>query len=361
MTLDVAKNCAEDLVTCGALILSLEFLRRLSHVLYGLYTFTCNASENYVWLRGRSFPAKLQNYFEAKISPWFDLKFVCLWLVVLTGTLYTKERSTSITIFPSFLVLGCVYIILHDKLILSQSFVDQELTNGTNHIGPGLAVAWFSYIENTLQDKKGLDKKSLQQYKVKQCIGSGLGISEAYKTGYFITDKPIILCPDLPSYIEEYEGYLEHDSGKWCMALTPGIVKIDQMKRKENGERQWLQLMAENMSYKYEVSGDARSCEFCVVRWEDIRSSPHPRLKYFRVIDNRPLDSMRKWYHNQKPYVTMEELKNQYELFVETLRTKLSEDENLKDKCYLLPFSGILSKELIPFEEYVRRCEKLPI
>ena len=69
---------------------------------------------------------------------------------------------------------------------------------------------------------------------------------------------------------------------------------------------------------------------------------------------------MRKWYYNQKHGATLEELREQYELFVETLKAKLCEQECFKDKYYLLKFSGILSDELISFEKHVRRCEKLP-
>ena len=57
---------------------------------------------------------------------------------------------------------------------------------------------------------------------------------------------------------------------------------------------------------------------------------------------------------------TMEELKNQCDLFLETLRVKLNEDERLRNKFYILPFSGILSEELIDFEKLVRANEKMP-
>ena len=359
---ETTNNLIGNLVMCASLLLSSEFLRRCYRMCVELIsTFKQGSCENNFALNGKSLPAKLQKYFETLVTPWFDLKFVCLWLAVLAVTLFTQEKYLSITLFLPFLTFVLAYIIVHDKLMLNPSFIDNELTDGTNHIGPGLAVAWFSFIENVILDKNKRDMESLKKYKEEQSIGSGRGISEAYKSGYFITDRPIILCPDLASYIEKYENSLEKESGKWCMALTNGIIKIDQMERKRDGEREWLFSVTKNMSYQYEVSGTTRDCEFQVVRWEDNRLSPGITNKYFRVIDNRPLDSMRKWYHDQKDRsVTIEELKNQYELFVETLNTMLNKHKCLKEKFYLLPFSGILSKKLITFEEHIQRCEKMP-
>ena len=70
---------------------------------------------------------------------------------------------------------------------------------------------------------------------------------------------------------------------------------------------------------------------------------------------------MRKWYHDQKDHgVTLQELKIQFDLFMETLKKMLNEDERLRNKFYILDFSGPLSEELIDFEMVVRRNEKIP-
>lgn len=340
-----------------SLLLTAEFVRRCLRMIQDVISTYKKGSLSSV-LNGKSFPAKLQIYLEKIITPWFDLKFVCTWLIVLAIAIIKQEKNLSVSVLPPIILFLLTYVLSHDKLILNASFVENELTDGTNHIGPGLAVAWYSFIENALLKD---DSESLTDYKQKQSIGSGRGISEAYPNGYFITDRPVILCPDLMSYIDKYEKPLESESGKWCMALTSGIVKIDQMQRKRNGEREWLFSMAESMYYPYEVSGTTRYCEFRVVRWKDNRPSNTITNKYFRVIDNRPLDSMRKWYHDQKGHgVSLEELNNQYELFVETLRTMLNSDDRLKDKFYILSFSGILSHELIAFEKQVRNNEKIP-
>ena len=66
---------------------------------------------------------------------------------------------------------------------------------------------------------------------------------------------------------------------------------------------------------------------------------------------------MRMLYHDQSFFVSPEELKNQYELFVDTLRSLLYKDELLKDKFYLLSFTGILSHELIELEKEIQRNE----
>ena len=366
MTMDeTSSNVVGNLAMCASLLLSSEFLRRCYRMCVEMCsTLNLGSGANNFAVRGQSFPSKLQKYFEELVTPWFDLKFVFTWLAVLTATLFTQEKYLSVALFPPFLAFVLAYTVIHDRLLLSPSFIEKELTDGTNHIGPGLAVAWFSFIENVLLDVHKKEEQMLKKYKEEQSIGSGRGISEAFKSGYFITDRPIILCPDLASYIERYEKSLEKESGKWCMALTNGIIKIDQMERKKEGEREWLFSVTKNMSYEYEVSGTKRDCEFRVVRWEDNRDnrfSPGITNKYFRVIDNRPLDSMRKWYHDQKDRgLTIGELKNQYELFVETLNTMLNKQESLKDKFYLLPFSGILSKKLITLEEYIQKCEKMP-
>ena len=57
--------------------------------------------------------------------------------------------------------------------------------------------------------------------------------------------------------------------------------------------------------------------------------------------------------------VTLDDLRTQCDLFVETLRNKLNEDKNLT-KPYILQFSGLLSQELIDFEIAVRKNERIP-
>ena len=352
-----------NLIVFASLILTAEFVRRLGRITSEIICIITNGHFNNSFaLNEKSLPAKLQFYYETTITPWFDLRFVGMWIILLTVGLIREENNLSLKIVPPFLFFITAYIVAHDKLMLNASFIDNKLIDGTNHIGPGLAVAWFSFIENALLDKDKKDEESLKAYKEEQSIGSGRGISEAYRNGCFITDRPIILCPDLASYINNYEKYLEAESGKWCLALTNGIVKIDQMQRKRIGERDWLTTVSKNMYYPYEVSGTTRYCEFRVVLWKDARPSHKIAYKYFRVIDNRPLDSMRKWYHDQKGHgVSLGELKNQYELFVETLRNMLNKDERLRDKFYLLSFSGILSHELIAFEKLVETTEKMDL
>ena len=328
-----ANDLAENLVMCSALLLTSEFLRRIFRMCIGLMSaFDKRKWDNDTASNQKSLPATIQSYFETLVAPWFDFKFVCLWLTLLAITLLTQEKRLSFALLLPFLTVVLLYIIAHDTLMLNRSFVDNELMDGTNHIGPGLAVAWFSFIENVILDKDEGCAESLKKYKEEQSIGSGLGNSEAYRVGHFITNRPIILCPDLPSYIEKYEKSLEKESGKWCTSFAKGIVKIDQMERKRNGEREWLFSMPQCISWKYEVSGTIRDAELQVVRWEDNRFSPGITNKYLCVIDNRPLDSMRKWYHDQKDRgVTLEDLRNQYELFVETLSTLLHKEERLKE------------------------------
>ena len=75
---------------------------------------------------------------------------------------------------------------------------------------------------------------------------------------------------------------------------------------------------------------------------------------------------MKNWYRDQKDYsdhqkiMTIEEFKNQCDFFLETLRSKLNADERLRNKFYILPFSGILSQELIDFEKLVLANECIP-
>ena len=191
-----------DMAGCLAVFLSLlltaEFVRRCVRMIKDLISTYKNGScIHSSVLNGQSFPAKLQIYLEKIISPWFDLKFVCTWLIVLAFALIKEEKYFSVSVLPPIIPFILTYVLLHDKLILNPSFIENELTDGTNHIGPGLAVAWYSFIENALLKD---DSVSLRDYKQKQSIGSGRGISEAYPNGYFITDRPIILCPDLMSY-----------------------------------------------------------------------------------------------------------------------------------------------------------------
>ena len=354
-----ASDMVEIFARCASFLLTAEFFRRCVRMSQEI--FICNSYHNNFALNGKSLPAILQTYFEKIITPWFDVKFVCVWLIFLAITLIRQENQFLLTMLPPFILFTSAYIFTHDRLLLNPSFIDNQLTDGTNHIGPGLAIAWFSFLENTLIDKDNKGFEALKQYKKEQSIGSGRAISEAFTNGYFITDRPIILFPDLAAYIEKYEKLLEAESGKWCMTFLNGIVMVDKMQREAKGEREWLNMMAEPVSYKYEVSGTTRDNECRVVRWEDNRPSNKITNKYFRVLDNRPLDSMRKWYHDQKGQsVTLKELKNQYDLFVKTLTTLLNKDERLKDKFYLLSFSGILSQELIAFENRIRNCEKKP-
>ena len=350
----------------ASLILTAEFFRRLLQFLKEMYQgFKTNSSNNSSTSNDLTLPKQLELHLK-KISLWLDSKFVMIWLMALAFTIVIEKEKPSFAIIVPF-ILPCVifislYIFSHDTLMLSSAFIDNELTDGTNNIGPGLAVAWVSFIENTLLDEDGKDAKGVKEYKERQDIGSSQGVSEEYKTGYFITDRPVILLPDIVSYIQNYEPFLEAESGKWCCMLTKGIVEIDKMLRLRKGEREMICTLAQAMSYSYEVSGTKRSAEFNVVRWKDFRSSPNlPTLKYFRTIDNRPLDSMRKWYHDQKDHgVTLQELKIQFDLFMETLKKMLNEDERLRNKFYILDFSGPLSEELIDFEMVVRRNEKIP-
>ena len=346
-----------------SLILTAEFIRRCWHVVHETYkSCKTNSFNHRTSTNDTSLPRRLQSWVDNTFNSWIDRKFVFIWLVVLAVTIWRYGLPNILPIALPYFLFVCMYVLLHDALMLSPSFIDKELTDGTNHIGPGLAVAWVSFIENVLLDKYQKDADCVKEYKNSQSIGSGQGVSEIYTTGHFITDRPVILFPDLASYIQNYEELLEAKSGKWCSALTTGIVEIDQMQRKKKGERELLFSVPQNMSYSYEVSGTTRYCEFRVIRWQDHRPSPNsPTMKYLRVIDNRPLDSIRKWYHDQKDHgVTIEELKNQCDIFLETLRTKLNEDERLRNKSYILPFSGILSQELIGFEKLVRANEKMP-
>ena len=352
------------LVFFGCFFLTAELLRRFCYMTKDLLTtYNQLSSENSFRKDGESLPANLQICLERVINPWFDRKFAFIWIVCIVITIALVKGSLlhlSHKFMLPFIAFQIIYLFSHDKLMLSPSFIENDLTDGTNHIGPGLAVCWFSVIENILLNKDKKLTESMRRYKGEEAIGGGDGVSEEFRNGYFVTDRPLILCPDLASYIQEYEKYLEKESGKWNVALLKGIIKIDQILRNKNGERQWLFAMATNVSYPYEVSGTRRDCELSVFNWKDNRDPKMPH-KYFSVIDNRPLDSMRKWYHDQKGRLSINELKVEYELFVETLRNLLSEDIRLKNKYYLLTFSGPLSKELIAFEEIVLDSEKIPI
>lgn len=349
---------------CASLILTAEFIRRCWRMAYEKYKTYKTDSLNPLSVNDdTSLPRRLQiavNFFNS----WIDKKFVFVWLCVLAFTLQICGNHLLFSnilplALPCFLFL-CMYVVSHDLLILSPSFIYKELTDGANNIGPGLAVAWVSFIENMLLEEDMKDSEYVKTYKKAQSIGSGQGTSEEYTTGYFITDRPVILFPDMAAYIQDYEELLEGKSWKWCSALTTGIVEIDQMQRRKEGEREMLFSVPQIMSYKFEVSGTTRHGEFRVIRWQDHRPSPNsPTMKYIRVIDNRPLNSMKNWYHDQKDYsdheniMTIAEFKNQCDLFLETLQTKLNKDERLRNKFYILPFSGILSKELIGFEKLV--------
>ena len=352
------------LVFFGCFFLTAELLRRFCYMTKDLLTtYNQLSSENSFRKDGESLPANLQICLERVINPWFDRKFAFIWIVCIVITIALVKGSLlhlSHKFMLPFIAFQIIYLFSHDKLMLSPSFIENDLTDGTNHIGPGLAVCWFSVIENILLNKDKKLTESMRKYKGEEAIGGGDGVSEEFRNGYFVTDRPLILCPDLASYIQEYEKYLEKESGKWNVALLKGIIKIDQILRNKNGERQWLFAMATNVSYPYEVSGTRRDCELSVFNWKDNRDPKMPH-KYFSVIDNRPLDSMRKWYHDQKGRLSINELKVEYELFVETLRNLLNEDIRLKNKYYLLTFSGPLSKELIAFEEKVLDSEKIPI
>ena len=352
------------LVFFGCFFLTAELLRRFCYMTKDLLTtYNQLSSENSFRKDGESLPANLQICLERVVNPWFDRKFAFIWIACIVITIalvkgYLLHLLHKFTL--PFIAFQIIYLLTHDKLMLSPLFIENDLIDGTNHIGPGLAVCWFSVIENILLNKDKKLTESMRKYKGEEAIGGGDGVSEEFRNGYFVTDRPLILCPDLASYIQEYEKYLEKESGKWNVALLKGIIKIDQILRNKNGERQWLFAMATNVSYPYEVSGTRRDCELSVFNWKDNRDPKMPH-KYFSVIDNRPLDSMRKWYHDQKGRLSVKELKVEYELFVDTLRKMLSEDIRLKNKYYLLTFSGPLSKELIAFEEIVLDSEKIPI
>ena len=352
------------LVFFGCFFLTAELLRRFCYMTKDLLTtYNQLSSENSFRKDGESLPANLQICLERVVNPWFDRKFAFIWIICIVITIALVKGSLlhlSHKFMLPFIAFQIIYLFSHDKLMLSPSFIENDLTDGTNHIGPGLAVCWFSVIENILLNKDKKLSESMRKYKGEEAIGGGDGVSEEFRNGYFVTDRPLILCPDLASYTQEYEKYLEKESGKWNVALLKGIIKIDQILRNINGERQWLFAMPTNVSYPYEVSGTRRDCELSVFNWKDNRDPKMPH-KYFSVIDNRPLDSMRKWYHDQKGRLSINELKVEYELFVETLRNLLSEDIRLKNKYYLLTFSGPLSKELIAFEEIVLDSEKIPI
>ena len=352
------------LVFFGCFFLTAELLRRFCYMTKDLLTtYNQLSSENSFRKDGESLPANLQICLERVVNPWFDRKFAFIWIICIVITIALVKGSLlhlSHKFMLPFIAFQIIYLFSHDKLMLSPSFIENDLTDGTNHIGPGLAVCWFSVIENILLNKDKKLTESMRKYKGEEAIGGGDGVSEEFRNGYFVTDRPLILCPDLASYIQEYEKYLEKESGKWNVALLKGIIKIDQILRNKNGERQWLFAMPTNVSYPYEVSGTRRDCELSVFNWKDNRDPKMPH-KYFSVIDNRPLDSMRKWYHDQKGRLSINELKVEYELFVETLRNLLNEDIRLKNKYYLLTFSGPLSKELIAFEEIVLDSEKIPI
>ena len=352
------------LVFFGCFFLTAELLRRFCYMTKDLLTtYNQLSSENSFRKDGESLPANLQICLERVVNPWFDRKFAFIWIICIVITIALVKGSLlhlSHKFMLPFIAFQIIYLFSHDKLMLSPSFIENDLTDGTNHIGPGLAVCWFSVIENILLNKDKKLTESMRKYKGEEAIGGGDGVSEEFRNGYFVTDRPLILCPDLASYTQEYEKYLEKESGKWNVALLKGIIKIDQILRNQNGERQWLFAMPTNVSYPYEVSGTRRDCELSVFNWKDNRDPKMPH-KYFAVIDNRPLDSMRKWYHDQKGRLSINELKVEYELFVETLRNLLSEDIRLKNKYYLLTFSGPLSKELIAFEEIVLDSEKIPI
>ena len=355
---------AGNLVFFGCFFLTAELLRRFCYMTKDLLTtYNHLSSENSSRKNGESLPENLQICLERVVNPWFDRKFAFIWIACIVITIalvkgYLLHLLHKFTL--TFIAFQIMYLLSHDKLMLSPLFIKNDLIDGTNHIGPGLAVCWFSVIENILLNKDEKLSESMRKYKGEEAIGGGDGVSEEFRNGYFVTDRPLILCPDLASYTQEYEKYLEKESGKWNVALLKGIIKIDQILRNKNGERQWLFAMPTNVSYPYEVSGTRRDCELSVFNWKDNRDPKMPH-KYFSVIDNRPLDSMRKWFHDQKGRLSVKELKVEYELFVETLRNMLSEDIRLKNKYYLLVFSGPLSKELIAFEEKVLDSERIPI
>lgn len=154
-------------------------------------------------------------------------------------------------------------------------------------VAAGLADALFAFVENSYAGP--LAQEAREKYIEENQL-------EFKRTGkpYCNTDfiwPPLILFPDLTS--DYYKDIFENEEKS---ALVSELVDVEYEERRAKGSEDQSVFKCPTFHYDYEVGSEKRNSHYDVIRYEE----RHPQTNtakmsyYFSVLDNRPLNCMKK-------------------------------------------------------------------
>jgi len=190
----------------------------------------------------------------------------------------------------------------------------KTLRRSKYHVGPGLAVSYYRFLENIIKGKKGTPKytQMLRNYKLQETIPN--------QPRDRVLDKVIILFPES----DEEKG------------------SVQDLLEKEKGQNSDHRLLLEKISYEYEVSGKKRKSEMYVVKVCDADKDSNV---YVVIVENQPLNTLYNMVSDHAIRFTKHQFRIQFKIYMDKLRELLDSDKQCRGKYEIFHYKddGTLS------------------
>jgi hypothetical protein len=272
------------------------------------------------------------------------------------------EDRELVTVKPLSLVIQCIAAVvafaLFDFLKIQRNNVEDEevIEQAKHHVAPGLAMAYFRYIQNVVDgvvDEDGNEISKPHEDALRDYITE----NELESERVWISKKILILFPES-----------QH---------IRGSVRDIATREKEKGENHCLTL--EPVIHKYMVAGQPRKSVLDVIKIQDNMTTSHTRCSgkcrvsigadrtraplgglceklhevvswqnnYVIFAENRPLNTLYQMLETPGTQISFDrgDFELQFRLYLEELKKLIEKDEKCRDKVELFPYPDYTSKK----------------